>query len=167
MIVCRTIVPVGGKDLGAMPGTFDEKMEPWASGILDNLGFLTEVDGEDEEYCKDGQRLNSLEDLTRGKVEIIPLSYLRGRSLRNALILIDEAQNITPREIKTVISRAGEGSKVVLTGDVQQIDHPFLDQTSNGLTHVVERFKGQGIFGHVMMTKTERSKLADLASDLL
>jgi PhoH-like ATPase len=156
LIICRTIVPIGGKDLGAMPGDFDEKMAPWASGIFDGLALLAE----NHDYEVD-------DIIEQGKIEIIPLSYLRGRSLRESWIVIDEAQNITPKEIKTVISRAGEGSKVILTGDIQQIDHPFLDQTNNGLTHVVERFKGQKEFGHVFMTHTKRSRLAELASELL
>jgi PhoH-like ATPase len=166
MYICRPIVPVGGKDLGAMPGDFEEKMAPWATGIVDNLDFLIDTGDDDGRTC--GQKLKTLSDvIPPGRIDIIPLSYLRGRSLRNAFILIDEAQNITPKEMKTIISRAGEGSKVVLTGDIQQIDHLYLDQMSNGLTHLVERFKGQEIYGHVTMTRTERSRLADLASELL
>jgi PhoH-like ATPase len=163
LIVCKPIIPVGGKDLGAMPGDFEEKMAPWATGILDNLDFLMHCD----DCEKDGVKMQNLDELLLNKVQILPLSYLRGRTLRDTWILIDEAQNTTPKEIKTVISRAGEGSKVILTGDIQQIDHVYLDQMNNGLTHVVNRFKGQKEFGHISMVHTERSRLADLASELL
>lgn len=156
LIVCRSIIPVGGKDLGALPGDFDEKMAPWADSILDSLSFLA-----------DNKDIEIADILEAGRIQIIPLSYLRGRSLRDTWIVIDEAQNISTKEIKTIITRAGEGSKVILTGDISQIDHPFLDQINNGLTHVVERFKGQKEFGHILLTHSKRSRLAELASELL
>ncbi len=160
LLVCRPIVPVG-RDLGFLPGTMEEKLEAWMGAIHDNLNFLADrknpEDGEEEvRYL-----------LTSGKLEIASVTHIRGRTLPKQYMIVDDAQNLTPHEIKTILSRAGEGTKVVVTGDPYQIDTPYLDMESNGLTYLVERFKGQPRYGHITFTKTERSPLADLAGKLL
>ena len=144
-----------GKDIGFLPGTMEEKMLPWLMPIQDNLKFLM------------GDR-SSLEMYTqKGKIEIEALTYIRGRSISNAFIVIDEAQNLTRHELKTIITRVGEGTKIVLTGDIEQIDNVYIDETSNGLTYAVEKFKDHDISGHVSLTKGERSKVATLAAKVL
>lgn len=160
LLVCRPIVPVG-KDLGFLPGTMEEKLEAWMGAIHDNLSFLANKknpeDGEEEvRYLT-----------TSGKLEVASVTHIRGRTLPKQYMIVDDAQNLTPHEIKTILSRAGEGTKVVVTGDPYQIDTPYLDVESNGLTYLVERFKGQKTYGHITFTKTERSNLADLAGKLL
>ncbi len=160
LLVCRPIVPVG-KDLGFLPGTMEEKLEAWMGAIHDNLSFLANKknpeDGEEEvRYL-----------MTSGKLEVASVTHIRGRTLPKQYMIVDDAQNLTPHEIKTILSRAGEGTKVVVTGDPYQIDTPYLDVESNGLTYLVERFKGQKTYGHITFTKTERSNLADLAGKLL
>lgn len=160
LLVCRPIVPVG-RDIGFLPGTMEEKLEVWMGAIHDNLSFLANKknpeDGEEEvRYL-----------LTSGKLEIASVTHIRGRTLPKQYMIVDDAQNLTPHEIKTILSRAGEGTKVVVTGDPYQIDTPYLDTESNGLTYLVERFKGQKNYGHITFTKTERSMLADLAGKLL
>jgi PhoH-like ATPase len=162
ILVGRPVVAVG-HDIGFLPGTKQEKLTNWMGAIYDNLSFLLErPKGSLETTDMDIQML--LED---GTVEIEAVTYLRGRSLPNLYIIIDDAQNLTPHEVKTIISRAGKGAKIILTGDPYQIDNCYLDASSNGLTYLVERFKGQAVFGHVTFTKSERSPLAALASDLL
>jgi PhoH-like ATPase len=162
ILVGRPVVAVG-HDIGFLPGTKQEKLTNWMGAIYDNLSFLLErPKGSLETSDMDIQML--LED---GTVEIEAVTYLRGRSLPNLYIIIDDAQNLTPHEVKTIISRAGKGAKIILTGDPYQIDNYYLDASSNGLTYLVERFKGQALFGHVTFTKSERSPLAGLASDLL
>jgi PhoH-like ATPase len=159
MLISRPVVPVG-KDIGYLPGEKSAKMANWMQPLFDNLDFIL------GNYKR--PNLKSMDQLVKDKVvEIEALSYIRGRSLPNQYIIIDEAQNLTPHEIKTIVSRAGEGSKVVLTGDPYQIDNLYLDENSNGLSYLVESFKGQGIYGHVTLQKTERSELAELASSLL
>ena len=160
LLVCRPIVPVG-RDLGFLPGTMEEKLDAWMGAIYDNLSFLANKknpeDGEEEvRYLT-----------TSGKLEIASVTHIRGRTLPKQYMIVDDAQNLTPHEIKTILSRAGEGTKVVVTGDPYQIDTPYLDTESNGLTYLVERFKGQKNYGHITFTKTERSALADLAGKLL
>jgi len=162
ILVSRPIMPMGN-DIGFLPGSKDEKLGHWMQPIFDNLEFIfnrhldAEIDAEE-------QLLYLLESK---KIELEALTYIRGRSIPQQYLIIDEAQNLTPHEVKTIISRAGEGTKVVLTGDPYQIDNPYLDASSNGLTTVVERFKGQRISGHVTLEKSERSKLSSLAVNLL
>ena len=155
MIVSRPVQPLG-KDIGFLPGTMEEKMLPWLMPIQDNLQFLV------------GGDKNTLQMyMDKGKIEIEALTYIRGRSIANAFIIIDEAQNLTAHEIKTIMTRVGEGTKIVLTGDVEQIDNVYVNETSNGLAHAVEKFKEYPIAGHVTFTKGERSEVATLASKVL
>ena len=170
LLVSRPIIPVG-KDLGYLPGTKEEKLSPWMGAIYDNLEFLLEVSGEKEKISASSQTFDLEEAIeyliSTGKLEVEALTYIRGRSIPKQFMVIDEAQNLTPMEVKTIISRAGEGTKVVLTGDPYQIDNPYLDASSNGLTYCVERFKGHELFAQVNFTKSERSLLASLAAELL
>ena len=148
MIVSRPVQPLG-KDIGFLPGTMEEKMLPWLMPIQDNLQFLV-----------GGNRNNLQMFMDQGKIEIEALTYIRGRSIANAFIIIDEAQNLTAHEIKTIMTRVGEGTKIVLTGDIEQIDNVYVNETSNGLAHAVEKFKEYPIAGHVTFTKGERSEVA-------
>jgi PhoH-like ATPase len=157
LLVARPIVPVG-KDLGFLPGEKQEKLRPWMQPIYDNLEYLFNTK-------KPGELDAILAGM--GSIEVEALTYIRGRSLPKQFIIIDEAQNLTKHEVKTILTRVGEGSKIVLMGDPEQIDHPYLDAYNNGLTYVVERFKDQTISGHVKLIKGERSRLARLAADLL
>jgi PhoH-like ATPase len=154
LIVSRPIQPLG-KDIGFLPGTMEEKMLPWLMPIQDNLKFLM------------GDRTSLEMYMDKGKIEIEALTYIRGRSISNAFIVIDEAQNLTKHEIKTIITRIGEGTKIILTGDVEQIDNVYVNETSNGLAHAVEKFKEHHISGHMTFKKGERSELATLASRVL
>ena len=160
LVVCRSVVPVG-KDIGFLPGTKEEKLEVWMGAIYDNMAFLADRKNPDDGEEKAKYILDS------GKVEIASITHIRGRSLPQQYMIVDDAQNLTPHEMKTILTRAGEGTKVVVTGDPYQIDTPYLDAESNGLTYLVDRFKGQKNHGHITFTKTERSKLADIASKLL
>lgn len=167
MLVSRPIFPLG-RDLGFLPGDLSEKLNPWMKPIFDNLEYLFGAGGSDEDEARRrGGQASYQYLLDRNIVQVEPLTYIRGRSLPHQYMLVDEAQNLTPHEVKTVISRAGEGTKIVLTGDPYQIDNPYVDATSNGLSHVIERFKGSLISGHVTLTKGERSELSELASRLL
>jgi len=157
LLVSRPIFPMG-KDVGFLPGDIEEKLTPWMQPIYDNMQFLMGGDGKEEEY-KELMELNI--------VQVEPLTYIRGRSLPSQYFIVDEAQNLTPHEIKTIISRAGEKTKIVLTGDPQQIDNPYLDASSNGLSYVANKMKGESISGHVTLRKGERSKLAEIAARLL
>jgi PhoH-like ATPase len=161
LLVSRPIFPLG-RDIGYLPGDIEEKLNPWMQPIYDNLELLLGLNKSDK---KDGRSYAELVDL--GFVEIEPLTYIRGRSLPNVYMIVDEAQNLTPHEVKTIITRAGEGTKIILTGDPYQIDHPYLDSSNNGLTTVAERFKNEAIAGHVILTKGERSPLAELATQIL
>src|SRR3989339_737389 len=161
LFIARPIIPVG-RDIGYLPGSKEEKLTSWMGAIHDNLEYLIDHTHPDE---KTEEKIQYF--FETGKIEIESLTYIRGRSLPSQYIIIDDAQNLTPHEIKTIISRAGDGTKIILTGDPYQIDNPYLDASSNGLTYLVERFKGQDIFGHLTFTKSERSPLAALASDLL
>lgn len=154
LIVSRPVQPLG-KDIGFLPGTMEEKMLPWLMPIQDNLKFLM------------GDRTSLEMYMEKGKIEIEALTYIRGRSISNAFIIIDEAQNLSKHEIKTIITRIGEGTKVVLTGDVEQIDNVYVNETSNGLAHAVEKFKEYPIAGHMTFKKGERSDVATLASKVL
>jgi PhoH-like ATPase len=161
LLVSRPIFPLG-RDVGYLPGDIEEKLNPWMQPIYDNVEFLM---GLGKQERKTGRSYQELIDL--GYIEIEPLTYIRGRSIPNQFIIVDEAQNLTPHEVKTIITRVGEATKVVLTGDPYQIDNPYVDATSNGLTTVVEKFKGEVVAGHVTLSKGERSALAELASNVL
>jgi PhoH-like ATPase len=155
LIVSRPVQPMG-RDIGFLPGTLEEKMMPWIAPIQDNLEFLM---GDDKEHMKMLQE--------QGTIEIEALTFIRGRSISNAFIIIDEAQNLTMHELKTIITRVGEGTKIILTGDIEQIDSSFLDATNNGLTYAVEKFKPYELAGHVSLQKGERSSVATLAATVL
>jgi len=162
LYIARPIIPMG-RDIGFLPGTKEEKLGAWMGAINDNFEFLMDKGRNDS--LKTEERIDYL--FESGQIEVDSLTYIRGRSLPQQYIIIDDAQNLTPHEIKTITSRAGNGTKIVLTGDPYQIDNPYLDASSNGLTYLVERFKGQEIFGHVTFSKSERSALAALSSELL
>ncbi|WP_170006867.1 PhoH family protein [Bacillus fonticola] len=157
LLVARPIVPVG-KDLGFLPGEKEEKLRPWMQPIYDNLEFLFNT-----------KKQSELDDILAGmgSIEVEALTYIRGRSIPDQFIIIDEAQNLTKHEVKTILTRVGDRSKIVFMGDPEQIDHPYLDEYNNGLTYVVEKFKEQTVSGHVRLVKGERSGLAQLAADLL
>lgn len=157
LLITKPVIPVG-RDIGYLPGDKNEKLRPWVQPIYDNLELLLGT----KSFAK-------LEDTLVGmnRVEIEALTYIRGRSLPNQFIIIDEAQNLTRHEVKTIITRVGEGSKIVLMGDTQQIDHPYLDSECNGLTYVINKFKEQDMAAHVTLNKVERSSLAQLAADIL
>jgi PhoH-like ATPase len=159
ILVSRPIVPLG-RDIGYLPGSKEEKLYHWMQPIYDNLEYLCDSLGNEP-----SETLKWVMDSK--KVEMEAVTYIRGRSLPKMFIIIDEAQNLTPHEVKTIISRAGEGTKVVLAGDPSQIDNPYLDKDSNGLTFTISRFSNQPIFGHMFLEKTERSELAALAADIL
>ncbi len=161
LLVSRPIFPLG-RDVGYLPGTIEEKLNPWMQPIYDNIEYLM---GLSKAEKKGGRSHQELIDM--GFIEIEPLTYIRGRSIPNQFIIVDEAQNLTPHEVKTIITRVGEGTKVILTGDPYQIDNPYVDATSNGLTTIVEKFKGEPMAGHVTLSKGERSALAELASNIL
>jgi len=159
VLVSRPLIPMG-KDIGYLPGQKQEKMSHWMQPIFDNLELLI--------TSSQQQNLKSIDQLLNNKnIEIEALTYIRGRSLPNQFIIIDEGQNLTPHEVKTIVSRAGEGTKVVITGDPYQIDSPYLDSDSNGMTYLVDAFRNQSLFGHVILGKSERSRLAELATELL
>lgn len=155
LVISRPIQPMG-KDIGYLPGTLEEKMHPWLKPIQDNLQYIL---GNDKATLE--------EYMEKGIIEVEALTYIRGRSIANAYIIIDEAQNLTVHEIKTILTRVGDNTKIILTGDVEQIDNIYVDETSNGLVHTVEKFKEHDIAGHITLLKGERSKLATLASDIL
>ena len=161
MLVSRPVFPLG-KDIGFLPGTVEEKLNPWMQPIYDNVEFLMGLSRADK---KAGRSYRELIDL--GLVAIEPLTYIRGRSIPNQYIVVDEAQNLTPHEVKTIITRVGDNTKIVITGDPYQIDNPYVDSTSNGLVHVVNKFKHERLAGHITLTKGERSALAELASNVL
>ena len=161
LLITRPIVPMGS-DLGYLPGTKEEKLRPWMQPIFDNLEFLFSNNQEPKEPQRIIEHL-----MDRGIIEMEALTYIRGRSIPKQFIICDEAQNLTPHMIKTLLTRVGEGSKIVFTGDLEQIDHPYLDASSNGLTQVIEKMKTEEITGHVMLLKGERSHVAELGARLL
>lgn len=161
LLVSRPVFPMG-KDLGFLPGDIEEKLTPWMQPIFDNVELLLSGHEAEKRHSKGYKELMAM-----GILDIEPLTYIRGRSIPNQFMIVDEAQNLTPHEIKTIVTRAGEGTKIVLTGDPYQIDNPYVDASSNGLTYVVERFKEQGIAAHITLTRGERSELAELAANLL
>lgn len=158
LLVSRPIFPMG-RDIGYLPGDVEQKLNPWMQPIFDNVEFLM---GADKKAAGRAQEL-----INQGMLNIEPLTYIRGRSIPNQYLIVDEAQNLTPHEIKTIVTRAGQGTKVVLTGDAYQIDNPYVDSATSGLTYSVERFKGQRIAAHVTLSKGERSELAELAANIL
>ena len=163
ILVSRPIMPLG-RDIGYLPGSKDEKLREWMNPIFDNLKYLLSVKRLEKMTSLD-KMVESLVDT--GAMELEAITYIRGRSIPRQFIIVDEAQNLTPHEVKTIISRVGEKSKMVLTGDAYQIDNPYLDSSSNGLTYAAERMKDQDLFGHVVLAKSERSALASLAAEML
>ncbi len=160
--LARPIVALSSKDLGYLPGSAEDKIAPYMLPLFDNL---TVIKNQFPLHSKEAQKIEEM--LKEEKLVITPLAYIRGRSLSNAFFIIDEAQNLTPHEIKTIVTRAGEGTKMVFTGDIDQIDSPFLDKHSNGLSYTADRMRGQDLFAHINLVKGERSHLAELASNLL
>jgi len=167
LLVARPIMPMG-RDIGYLPGDKDEKLAAWMQPIFDNLAYLLSTRGagtQNAESKGPEQRMQEL--MSSGQLVLEPLTYIRGRSIPHQFIIVDEAQNLTPHEVKTIVSRVGEGTKIVLTGDVGQIDNPYLDSSSNGLAFLIESMKGQGIVGTVTLARSERSVLASLAAEIL
>jgi PhoH-like ATPase len=155
-------VPLNNKDIGFLPGDAKEKVNPYMEPLWDNLKV---IQNQYKESSKDYQRIKEM--VQNEKLLVTPLAFIRGRSLSNIMFIVDEAQNLTPLEVKTIISRAGEGTKIVFTGDIHQIDTPYLDTESNGLSYLIDRLKGQSIYSHITLEKGERSELANLANELL
>lgn len=161
VLVSRPVFPLG-RDIGYLPGDIEEKVSPWMQPIFDNVEFLMGLSNAEK---RNGRSHRELIDL--GILQIEPLTYIRGRSIPNQYLIVDEAQNLTPHEVKTIVTRAAEGTKIVLTGDPYQIDNPYIDSSNNGLVHTVNRFRGEKVAGHMTLRKGERSELAELASNLL
>jgi len=162
ILLARPIVALANKDLGFLPGDEKQKVAPYMQPLFDNLNVIK------HNFSYQGKEMKLLEDMQHnGQLVIEALAYIRGRSLSDTFFIVDEAQNLTPHEIKTIITRAGEGTKIVFTGDIQQIDSPYLDMLSNGLVYMIDRMRGQDIFAHINLIKGERSFLSELASDLL
>jgi PhoH-like ATPase len=160
--LARPIVPLSNKDIGYLPGDIKSKLNPYMEPLWDNLKFIQNQYSEnDKEYS----RINEM--VTNEKLVITPLAYIRGRSLSNICFIVDEAQNLTPHEVKTIITRAGENTKIIFTGDIFQIDTPYLDSQSNGLSYLIDRIKDHELYAHITLEKGERSELANLANDLL
>ncbi|MCU4163516.1 PhoH family protein [Carboxylicivirga caseinilyticus] len=162
ILLARPIVPLANRDLGFLPGDVNEKIGPYMQPLFDNLGVIK------SRFKPTSKEVNRVDEMVKNEQLVItPLAYIRGRSLSDAFFIIDEAQNLTPHEVKTIITRAGEGTKLVFTGDVQQIDSPYLDMQSNGLAYMTDKMRGQELFAHINLIKGERSYLAELASNLL
>lgn len=162
IILARPIVPLSNQDIGYLPGDINDKINPYMEPLWDNLKFIKNQFSENELAYK------RIEDMMKNdKIVITPLAYIRGRSLANIIMIVDEAQNLTPHEVKTIITRAGENTKIIFTGDVHQIDTPYLDEQSNGLSYLIERIKGNELFAHITLEKGERSELANVANQLL
>jgi PhoH-like ATPase len=160
--IARPVVPLSNKDIGFLPGDIEEKLTPYMQPLWDNLKVIQ------DQYSETDKHHMAISQMVKDKKIIVePLSYIRGRSLQRVYFIVDEAQNLTPHEIKTIITRVGEGSKLVFTGDITQIDHPYLDSQSNGLSYLIEHFKGQKLYAHINLEKGERSLLAEIAADVL
>lgn len=160
--IARPIVPLSNRDIGYLPGDVNEKLLPYMQPLYDNLGVVQ------NQFNKTDRNYKIIENMLKEeKLKIEPLSYIRGRSIVRVFFIVDEAQNLTPHEVKTIITRAGEGTKIIFTGDIFQIDHPYLDSLSNGLSYLIEKMKGQKIYSHINLEKGERSELAEMASNLL
>lgn len=167
LLVSRPVFPLG-KDIGFLPGSIEEKLNPWMQPIYDNIDFLFGATTNRAQQQKQrGVGKGGQELMNQGLLQIEPLTYIRGRSIPQQYLIVDESQNLSPHEIKTIVTRAGEGTKIVLTGDPYQIDNPYVDSANNGLVYLVEKFKDEGIAAHVTLTRGERSKLSELASNLL
>lgn len=162
ILMARPIVPLSNKDIGFLPGDIKSKIDPYMQPLYDNLGVI-----ENQFKETDARHKRIRELLDEEKLVISPLAYIRGRSLYKVFYIVDEAQNLTPHEIKTIITRAGDNTKMIFTGDIFQIDHPYLNTHSNGLTYLIDRMRGQPLYAHITLSKGERSELADIASDLL
>jgi len=160
--LARPVVPLSNKDIGYLPGDVKSKLNPYMEPLWDNLKFIKNQFKETDKIYKQIDELVSKE-----KLLVTPLAYIRGRSLSNVIFIVDEAQNLTPHEIKTIITRAGENTKIIFTGDIYQIDTPYLDEQSNGLSYLIDRLQGNSLFAHITLEKGERSELANLANDLL
>jgi PhoH-like ATPase len=161
LLISRPVMPMG-RDIGFLPGDIEEKLAPWMQPLYDNLEYLLVAGGK-----KRGGFRGFEELLDSGQIQVEPLTYIRGRSLPQQFVIVDEAQNLTPHEVKTVVTRCGEGTKIVLTGDPYQIDNPYVDATSNGLAVVADRLRNEYLAGHVVLTKGERSELSNLAASKL
>ena len=162
ILMARPVIPLSNRDIGYLPGDIASKLDPYMQPLFDNLNFIQ------NQFSETSSEYNRITDMVNSeKLMIIPLAYIRGRSLSRVFFIVDEAQNLTPHEVKTIITRAGEGTKIVFTGDPYQIDTPYLDSRSNGLTYLIDKMKGQKLYAHVTLEKGERSELAELASDLL
>ncbi len=164
IFISRPSVPLSNKDIGFLPGDIQSKLDPYMQPLYDNLSVI-ESNQNGKNGSRQGRRVKEL--LDEEKIVITPLSYIRGRSIVKVFFIVDEAQNLTPHEVKTIITRAGEGTKIVFTGDIYQIDHPYLDSQSNGLSYLIEKMKGQSLYTHINLEKGERSELSDLAISLL
>ena len=162
ILLARPVVPLSNRDIGFLPGDVADKLDPYMQPLYDNL---TVIRHQFSENSPEAQRIQEMRESE--KLLVTPLAYIRGRSLQKIFFIVDEAQNLTPHEIKTIITRAGEGTKIVFTGDIRQIDQPYLDTLSNGLSYLINRMVGQSLYAHVTLEKGERSALADLASELL
>jgi PhoH-like ATPase len=161
LLVSRPVMPLG-RDIGYLPGDVEQKLNPWMQPLFDNIEFLL--------FSGGGKRkgLTGFEELlSSGQVQIEPLTYIRGRSLPQQYVIVDEAQNLTPHEVKTIVTRCGEGTKIVLTGDPYQIDNPYVDSATNGLTVAADRLRDEALTGHIVLTKGERSELANVAANKL
>jgi PhoH-like ATPase len=162
IFLARPIIPLANRDIGYLPGNINEKIGPYMQPLFDNLAVIK------NKFTQTSKECQKIEEMQKDeKLIITPLAYIRGRSLSRIYFIVDEAQNLTPHEIKTIITRAGEGTKMIFTGDIEQIDSPYLDDKSNGLSYLTDKMKGQNVFAHVHLIKGERSYLADLASNLL
>jgi PhoH-like ATPase len=162
IFISRPIVPLSNKDIGYLPGDIESKIKPYMQPLHDNLTFIQ------NQFDESNQKHKHIQDLIKSeKLKIEPLTYIRGRSFVKIFFIVDEAQNLTPHEVKTIITRAGEGTKIIFTGDIYQIDHPYLDSHSNGLSYLIQKMKGQRLYAHINLEKGERSDLAELASNLL
>lgn len=160
--IARPVIPLSNKDIGFLPGDVESKLAPYMQPLWDNLKVIQ------DQFPEEDKQYQLINQLTKdNKLVIEPLSYIRGRSLQRIYFIVDEAQNLTPHEIKTIITRAAQGAKIVFTGDIYQIDHPYLDSQSNGLSYLIDHFKGQKLYAHINLEKGERSELAELASNLL
>ncbi len=162
IILSRPIIPLSNRDIGFLPGSAEDKISPYMQPLWDNLKFIK------SQFKENEKKRVLIDDMEKnGQLSIIALAFIRGRTLANSMIIVDEAQNLTPIEIKTIITRAGEGTKIVFTGDINQIDTPYMDEQSNGLTYLIDRLKGHHLFAHIKLEKGERSDLANLANELL
>ena len=162
IVLARPIVPLSNNDIGFLPGNAEDKINPYMQPLFDNLKFIKNQFGPNEKKHK---KIEEMEEV--GKLSITALAFIRGRSFSNMLFIVDEAQNLTPHEVKTIITRAGENTKIVFTGDVFQIDTPYLDEQSNGMSYLIDRLKGSNLFAHIRLEKGERSELANLANEML